>query len=277
MPISLRFIWMWPVYFFQTEREQLCHPGPEQCGGDEAGRSFTDADDGQSVDWKQGRKNWRWKAIRDILKMREEEPQSYRDLALALNETGAYNEAVQLMYKLVLGTWHGRFSDVKSITLNEMNAIISAHPGRIDLAGIDPRLVFAMPVDVRIVISWNADNSDIDLWVTDPLKEKCFYQNSATSLGGRISQDVTGGYGPEEFMLKKAVNGKYKVEVNLYGDNRQTLGGPIAIKADLFTDYGKPTQKRETINFRVTTGKEVVELGALSFAAESMAGNNSHK
>jgi Ca-activated chloride channel family protein len=134
-----------------------------------------------------------------------------------------------------------------------------------------------MPVDVRIVISWNADNSDIDLWVTDPLKEKCFYQNSATSLGGRISQDVTGGYGPEEFMLKKAVNGKYKVEVNLYGDNRQTLGGPIAIKADLFTDYGKPTQKRETINFRVTTGKEVVELGALSFAAESMAGNNSHK
>ncbi len=209
---------------------------------------------------------------RDILQLREEEPQSYRDLALALNETGAYNEAVQLMYQLLLGTWHDRFADVKSITLNEMNAIISANPGKVDLAGIDPRLVFTMPVDVRIVISWNADNSDIDLWVTDPRKEKCYYQNSATALGGRISQDVTGGYGPEEFMLKKAIDGKYKVEVNLYGDNRQTLGGPIAIKADLYTDYGKPTQKRETINFRVTTGKEVVELGALSFSAESMAG-----
>jgi tetratricopeptide (TPR) repeat protein len=203
---------------------------------------------------------------RDILQMREEEPQSYRDLALALNETGAYNEAIQLMYRLLLGNWHDRFTDVKSITLNEMNAIISAHPGQVDLAGIDPRLVFAMPVDVRIVISWNADNSDIDLWVTDPQKEKCFYENTATALGGRISQDVTGGYGPEEFMLKKAIDGKYKVEVNLYGDNRQTLGGPIAIKADLYTDYGKPTQKRETINFRVTTGKEVVELGALSFS-----------
>lgn len=212
-----------------------------------------------------GEKELAVETYRDILKMREEEPQSYRDLALALNETGAYNEAVQLMYKLVLGTWHGRFTDVKSITLNEMNAIISAHPGRVDLSGIDPRLVFAMPVDVRIVISWNTDNSDMDLWVTDPRKEKCSYENTRTSLGGRISQDVTSGYGPEEFILKKAVNGKYKVEVNLYGDNRQTLGGPIAIKADLFTDYGKPTQKRETINFRVTTGKEVVELGALSF------------
>jgi hypothetical protein len=217
-----------------------------------------------------GEKKLAVETYRDILKMREEEPQSYRDLALALNETGAYNEAVQLMYQLVLGRWHGRFTDVKSITLNEMNAIISAHPGQVDLTGIDPRLVYAMPVDVRIVISWNADNSDIDLWVTDPRKEKCYYQNSATSLGGRISQDVTGGYGPEEFMLKKAVNGKYTVEVNLYGDSRQTLGGPIAIKADLYTDYGKPTQKRETINFRVTTGKEVVELGALSFVTSGL-------
>ena len=215
-----------------------------------------------------GEKELAVETYRDILKMREEEPQSYRDLALALNETGAYNEAVQLMYKLVLGTWDGRFTDVKSITLSEMNAIISAHPGRVDLSGIDPRLVFAMPVDVRIVISWNADNSDMDLWVTDPRKEKCSYENTRTSLGGRISQDVTGGYGPEEYLLKKAVNGKYKVEVNLYGDNRQTLGGAIAIKADLFTDYGKPTQKRETINFRVTSSKEVVELGELSFTQQ---------
>ncbi len=219
-----------------------------------------------------GEKELAVETYRDILNMREEEPQSYRDLALALNETGAYNEAVQLMYKLLLGTWHGRFTDVKSIALNEMNAIISAHPGKVQTAGIDPRLIFAMPVDVRIVISWNTDNSDMDLWVTDPRKEKCSYENTATSLGGRISQDVTGGYGPEEFMLKKAVNGKYKVEVNLYGDNRQTLGGPIAIKADLFTDYGKPTQKRETINFRVTGSKEVVQLGALSFVGVSFVG-----
>lgn len=216
-----------------------------------------------------GEKDLAIETYRDILRMREEEPQSYRDLALALNETGAYNEAVQLMYKLVLGTWDGRFTDVKSIALNEMNAIISAHPAEVQTTGIDQRLVFAMPVDVRIVISWNADNSDMDLWVTDPRKEKCSYENTFTAIGGRISQDVTGGYGPEEFMLKKAVNGKYKVEVNLYGDNRQTLGGPIAIKADLFTDYGKPTQKRETINLRIvgdnTNNREVVELGALIF------------
>ena len=203
-------------------------------------------------------------SFREILKIREEEPQSYRDLALALSETGNYNEAVELLYKLITGSWDERFGDVKAIAINEMNAIINGHK-EINTSAIDNRFVFPMPVDVRIVIGWNTDNSDIDLWVTDPRNEKCFYSHNETEIGGKISKDVTAGYGPEEFCLRKAWKGKYKVEVNLYGDSRQTLGGPIAIKAELFTDFGKPTQKREVINFRVTTNKEVIQLGSLKF------------
>lgn len=202
---------------------------------------------------------------KDILTMREEEPQPYRDLALAYNEAGKYNEAVELFYKLILGAWDVRFDDIKAIALNEMNAIISTHKEKVNTKNIDNRLIFAMPVDVRIVISWNADNSDMDLWVTDPGKEKCSYENTQTTIGGRISQDVTQGYGPEEFCLKKATDGSYTVEVNLFGDTRQTLGGPIAIKADLFTDFGRPTQKKQTINFRISNNKEVVHLGLLKF------------
>ncbi|HEV7780551.1 MAG TPA: VIT domain-containing protein [Chitinophagaceae bacterium] len=205
--------------------------------------------------------------FRELVKMREEDPQSYRDLALALNETGNYNEAIQLLYKVATSSWDGRFGEVRIIVLNEMNAIISAHKNEVNIAGINTDLIYAMPVDVRIVIGWSSDNSDVDLWVTDPGKEKCFYENPETRIGGKISQDVTQGFGPEEFLLKKARNGKYKIEVNLYGDSRQTAGGPISIKAELFTDFGKPTQKRETINFRVTSNKEVVELGSLKFGS----------
>jgi tetratricopeptide (TPR) repeat protein len=203
--------------------------------------------------------------LREILKMREEEPQSYRDLALALSETGNYNEAVELLYKLITGTWDERFGDVKAIAINELNAIISAHKDQMNTSAVDPRFIYPMPVDVRIVIAWNTDNSDIDLWITDPRNEKCYYEHTETEIGGKISKDVTAGYGPEEFCLRKAWKGNYKVEVNLFGDSRQTLGGPIAIKAEMFTDFGKPTQKREVINFRVTTNKEVIQLGSLKF------------
>jgi uncharacterized protein YfaP (DUF2135 family) len=166
---------------------------------------------------------------------------------------------------VITGAWDSRFEDVMSIAINEMNAIISANKASVNTSSIDERLIYSMPIDIRIVIGWNTDNSDIDLWVTDPRKEKCFYENTETQIGGKISQDVTGGYGPEEFCLKKAWKGSYTIEANLYGDTRQTLGGPITIKAELFTDFGKPTQKREIINFRVTTNKEVVKIGSLKF------------
>jgi hypothetical protein len=202
---------------------------------------------------------------RDILLAREEDPQSYRDLAGACNETAKYSEAIKLLYKLILGSWDSRFGEVKSIALNEMNAIIAAHKDAITGSSIDKRFIYEMPVDIRIVISWNADNTDIDLWVTDPGKEKCSFENTSTAIGGKISTDVTQGYGPEEYSLKKALPGDYQVDVNLFGNSTQTLGGPIAIKADLYTDYGKPNQKKQTINFRVTTVKEVVRLGTLHF------------
>jgi tetratricopeptide (TPR) repeat protein len=203
---------------------------------------------------------------KEILSIREEEPQAYRDLALVYNDAGNYQEAVNLLYRLVTGTWDGRFGDVKSIALNEMNAIISAHP-QVDVSSIDKRFIYAMPVDVRLVIGWSSNNADVDVWITDPLQEKCSYQNNNTRIGGKLSKDVTQGYGPEEYCLKKAARGDYLVEVNLYGDSRQTLGGPITVKADLFTDFGKASQKRKTINVRVTSDEKVIKIGALKFGS----------
>jgi tetratricopeptide (TPR) repeat protein len=215
-----------------------------------------------------GEKDLAIETYKEILNIREEEPQAYRDLALAYNETGNYKDAVQLLHKVATGVWDGRFGDIRQIALSEMNAIISAHPNQVELTGIDAKLIKALPVDIRIVMGWSADNSDIDLWVTDPKKEKCFFQNTNTAIGGRISRDATQGYGPEEYQLKKAADGNYEIEVNLYGDHRETLGGPITIKAELFTNFGRVNQQRKIISVRVTEHKEVVKVGRLGFGRE---------
>jgi hypothetical protein len=203
--------------------------------------------------------------FKEIVSIREEHPQSYRDLALAEYEAGNPQEAISLLYKIATGNWDERFTDIKSIALNEMNAIISAEQGQPDISFIDKRLIYAMPMDVRIVVGWSTDNSDVDLWITDPYKEQCDYRNNLTRIGGKMSKDVTQGFGPEEFCLKKAVKGDYKVQVNLYGNSTTSVAGPVAVKAELFTAFGKPGQKRKTLNFRVTENKEVVEIGSLSF------------
>jgi len=199
--------------------------------------------------------------FRKVAQLREEEPQSFRDLGLALAEDAQYNEAAKNLYRVVTNEWSSRFGDVQLVTLNDLNSLIARHQG-IDVSYIDKRLLKKEPVDVRVVLSWDTDNCDMDLWVTDPKDEKCYYQNTLTYLGGKISRDVTQGYGPEEFMLKKAENGKYKVQVDYFGTHSQKQLMPVSLRITFYTHFGTPQQKQEETTVRLSNTKEVIEVGA---------------
>ena len=199
--------------------------------------------------------------FRKVAQLREEEPQSFRDLGLALAEDAQYNEAAKNLYRVVTNEWSSRFGDVQLVTLNDLNSLIARHQG-IDVSYIDKRLLKKEPVDVRVVLSWDTDNCDMDLWVTDPKDEKCYYQNTLTYLGGKISHDVTQGYGPEEFMLKKAENGKYKVQVDYFGTRSQKQLMPVSLRITFYTHFGTPQQKQEETTVRLSNAKEVIEVGA---------------
>lgn len=202
---------------------------------------------------------------RDVLKLRQEEPQSYRDLGLCLAKSGQHQEAVSILYEMANKPWDGRFPGIETIALVEMNQIIAANRGSISTDRIDPFFVSDMPTDVRVVLNWDADNCDMDLWVTDPRGEKCFYSHKETTIGGLMSNDFTGGYGPEQFVLKNALKGEYKVEVNYYGTRSQRISGPTTIQVQLITNYGKPNQKVQEVTRRLGESKEVLNIGTFSF------------
>ena len=197
-----------------------------------------------------------------VVTIRPEEPQSFRDLGLALVDDTQYNEAVKNLYKVITEDWNDdRFEDVKLITLNDLNSIIARNKN-VKTSYIDKRLLKKEPVDVRVVLSWDTNDCDMDLWVTDPKDEKCYYENTLTYLGGKISRDVTQGYGPEEFMLKKAENGKYKVQVDYFGTRSQKQLMPVSLRITFYTHFGTPQQKQEETTVRLSNAKEVIEVGA---------------
>jgi tetratricopeptide (TPR) repeat protein len=207
------------------------------------------------------------KTFRDVLRIREEEPQSYRDLALALADNKQPQEAIDVLYKMIVKKWDTRFPGVELIAVGELNNIIAGNPG-LEISKIDERLIQNLPVNVRVVLNWDADNCDMDLWVTTPEGEKCYYGNKATLKGGRISNDFTGGYGPEEFMIKKATNGAYKIEVNYFGTREQKITGPTTIQVELYTNYGSPDQKKEELTMRLDEARQVVKVGELTFESK---------
>lgn len=202
--------------------------------------------------------------FREVYTMREEEPQSMRDLALALAEAGMYQEAVDTLYALSQREWDSRFPEIQTIALTEMNALIAKAGTSVKTNHIHPELLMVQPLGLRIVVDWDADNCDIDLWVIDPQKEKCYYSNPRTKIGGNLSRDLTGGYGPEEFSLKKPISGTYTIKAHYYGDRQQSIAGPTTITAYIWTNYGTPQEKKQEITLRMNDKKEVVDIGTVT-------------
>ncbi len=196
----------------------------------------------------------------DILKLRPEEPQSYRDLGLAYYDNGQYQEAVDILYNILTKEWDSRFPGFESIVIGELGAIINQVGDKIDLSKIDKRLIKNLPVDLRVVINWDADNTDMDLWVTGPDGEKCFYSNRNPKFGGYLSQDYTRGYGPEEFLMKNAEKGDYKIQVNYYGSGRQDTKKLVTINVQVFSNYGTPSQKKNEYIFSLNDNRQLIDV-----------------
>lgn len=203
--------------------------------------------------------------LKSVIDLRPEEPQSYRDYGLALAETGKYNEAVKQLYKVVKQDYDGRFEGIHLIALNEINHLIARHPKEIETEFIPDYFLVQLPMDIRIVLNWDADNTDVDLWVTEPNQEKCMYSYKLTSNGGRISNDFTQGYGPEEYLIRKAPKGTYRIQAHYYGNHRPSLSGKAILTVQFYQNYGTPYEVKREVTRRLTAVDEELDLATFEF------------
>ncbi|UUZ49287.1 DUF2135 domain-containing protein [Massilia sp. B-10] len=170
-------------------------------------------------------------------------------------------QAADTLYQVFQKPWDGRFQEIEKIVLAEFNALLAASGKRIDTSRYDKRLIFNMPLDLRVVLTWDADNSDMDLYVTDPNQERCDYTNNRSALGGTMSRDFVVLHGPEEFSLRRATPGTYKIEANFYGNRQQVLAGATTLQVKLFSGFGTPRQKEQLITLRLQERSETVFVG----------------
>ncbi len=193
-----------------------------------------------------------WTA-KKILDWRPMDPQSTRDYALALMDNGRYQEALDALYSILTNSYSAeaasRDEGIEEVIVMEINKLVSQQRSKLNLSKIDKRIIANLPVDIRVVLNWNKPDTDIDLWVTDPYGEKCYYSNNRASNGGRISNDFTDGFGPEQFLLKKAVKGEYKIETNFFNEDQLTISGPTTLMAEIYLHYasGRETRKIVTL------------------------------
>lgn len=97
---------------------------------------------------------------------------------------------------------------------------------------------------LRLVLSWDTDNTDLDLHVVTPDGEHARYGNTVLNNSGALDMDVTTGYGPEIFAMPAPVHGRYQVYINYYGGRSETE--LTTAQLTLITDEGSVNEKQET-------------------------------
>lgn len=69
------------------------------------------------------------------------------------------------------------------------------------------------------------------------------------------------GYGPEEFLLKNAIEGKFKIEVEYIDSSQKTISGQVT----LYNNFGKPNETMKCMTVRFSGNKVVLPIGNLLF------------
>lgn len=238
----------------------------------------------RSMGWRAREAGSYWlavRAFRKVLLLRGEEAQSRRDLALVLMEYGKetknkdmLEEAMKLFADAAFKTSarrSGRRSNdfqVSIISLEELNGLISwvndvkwPEGAKPKAPEFDSAYRRDLPMKLRIVMSWDADETDIDLHVLEPNGEEAFYGHRRTSEGGFVSEDVTTGYGPEEYLKKELESGTYKVLSNYFASHQTKLTGATTVTATVYTDWGTAQERRQVLTLRLEKPKSKHLIG----------------
>jgi len=211
---------------------------------------------------------------KEILSLRSEDIQSYRDLALAYEQIGAYQKSFDLLYKIVNGAlldkdFERRYEGIEIIAIQELNRLVKLHKEKINYSHMNKKFLLDVGVDVRVLIDWNHNDTDIDLWIYEPNGDKSYYKHKKTKIGGLMSNDMTAGFGPEQYILKNALNGKYKIEIDYYADVKQKISGPTFLKVTTFTNYARKNEKRIVKLVRLKSNDETINLGSVLVAKKN--------
>lgn len=106
------------------------------------------------------------------------------------------------------------------------------------------------PAKLRVVLSWDSDNTDLDLHLVTPDGGHVWYGERSLANGAALDVDVTSGFGPEMIASPTPLKGQYLVYVNYYGGGYDSEGGAAQVlttaQITLISEEGTPNEKQQS-------------------------------
>ena len=186
---------------------------------------------------------------------RPHEPQSYRAMARALAALKRADLAMAYFEIALADAWRQRYPQLATIVaVDYLDLLQRVERGQLAVSNRPyakqrlAELASSMrseQADLVIMISWNTNNTDIDLHVVEPSGEECMYSHPNTQAGGSLTRDVTTGFGPEMYRIPKAPSGKYRISAKYFSAARSRLSARTKVHAVVIGGYGTPNQRTQ--------------------------------
>lgn len=223
-------------------------------------------------------------ALRRVLRLRGEDSQSHRDVALVASEIAreAYAhgdkaeaaryalEAARVYRETALTPWNRRPMAIALFAVEEYNVLKAWVEARrwdepLEIDYLSDKLTGVPDCDLRITLAWDADETDVDIHVTEPSGEEAYYAHRLTSSGGHVSEDITDGYGPELYEIRHARPGVYNIRAHYFASHQQTVFGPATCTLTVYSDWGRPNQTQTITSMRLDREREMIPVGTASY------------
>ncbi|MBN4070232.1 carboxypeptidase-like regulatory domain-containing protein [Olleya sp. AH-315-F22] len=181
-----------------------------------------------------------------IALLKPKEAQSYRDLALIYQETGYYQEALDI-YKKILNNNYPQvnFSGSKKHIDNELKRLILLHKNKLNVTGIPTKYLNIKKIacDARIVFDWNDRMADFELQFVNPQKKFFIWSHNKFENEMRIEKEQLQGFNSEEFLLTGSMKGEWLINIESNSENKNN---PVVIKYTVYKNYGTPKETKTT-------------------------------
>ncbi len=178
-----------------------------------------------------------------ILMLDEDDPQSYRDLAMICARDGDVGRAIELLYFVATHTWGDAYDGVQLAVLRDISIVTEGQNFQSEKEKIDPALQGLPPVDIRVMLAPDRDNADLQIRLAD--------EKGNVIKDGLFPFVYAPGNGADELILPKAKSGRYFVQVGYADDRRREERIPSLALVSLITHAGTKLQSGWTKTVRL--------------------------
>ena len=149
------------------------------------------------------------------------------------------------------------------VFLEELNALLVREKLRPETCGIEPRFLHHVPLDLRVVLEWDAEQCNVDLLVRTPMENPLRTPGAAITDWYFQSGNVSQGFGPESFSMARAVPGNYGFKARFHGDWNESAGSRVTAELEVIRHFGTDDETRERIGIRLDEKDDREVLGLM--------------